>query len=337
VHPSRRPTPCRTAGPIAAGLAATLLAVAAPTARAQDLTFSYRVQSAAAARADAAGQQAPAANMLATVRMSGGNGRIDMREGVMPMTGPGGYILLRGAEQRLVLVNPQERRAILLSADALGAGTGALTNNALVKVSMRAPTFAFEELGPGERLLSQPTRRVRIRTGGTTEVRVLGRTSRSTESTVTEAWIAPRPAGVDAAALRAWGRSFGSGLRRTNPELAAQMADYEARYGDGLTLRSVAVTQSTDDKGQVRIDTVRVEVTDLARGRVDPALFQVPAGYETADVAQMAASVDSSRRASGDTGSLGDALKKAADESIRDNATAGVKNAIGGMFRRRRP
>jgi hypothetical protein len=176
-----------------------------------------------------------------------------------------------------VLVNPQERRAILLSADALGAGTGALTNNALVKVSMRAPTFAFEELGPGERLLGQPTRRVRVRTGGTTEVRVLGRTSRSTESTVTEAWIAPRPAGVDAAALRAWGRSFGSGLRRTNAELAAQMADYEARYGDGLTLRSVAVTQSTDDKGQVRIDTVRVEVTDLARGRLDPALFQVPA------------------------------------------------------------
>jgi hypothetical protein len=94
VHPSRRPTPRRAAGPIAAGLAAALLAAAAPTARAQDLTFSYRVQSAAAARADAAGQQAPAPNMLATVRMSGGNGRIDMREGVMPMTGPGGYILL---------------------------------------------------------------------------------------------------------------------------------------------------------------------------------------------------------------------------------------------------
>jgi hypothetical protein len=312
------------------------LAAARP-ATAQDLTFTYRVQSTASARAQQRESTASMPNMLATVRMRGTDARVDFREGGLPMTQQGGYMLVRGAEQELVFVNPRERQAMVLSSDALGAGLGALTNNALLKMTVHNPRFAFQDLGAGERILGLPTRRVRVQSGSTVEMRMFGRTTRSSDSTVTEIWIAPRPAGLDAAGLRGWSRSFGGGVRRTNAALAAQMAEYERQFGDGLMLRSVAVMQQTDDKGRATVDTMRMEVAELSRGRVDPTVFALPAGYETVDMRQVAASADSARRARGDTGSLGDAVKQAADESVKENTTESVKNAIGGMFRRRRP
>jgi hypothetical protein len=115
---------------------------------------------------------------------------------------------------------------------------------------------------------------------------------------------------------------------RTNPELAAQMAEYERGYGDRLTLRSVTVPRSTDGKGRVVLDTPRGEVTEMSRGRLDPALIQLPAGVEIADVGQTAAAPDTSRRA-------GDASAEATSDEA--NAQGAVRNAVGGMLRRSRP
>jgi hypothetical protein len=99
----------------------------------------------------------------------------------------------------------------------------------------------------------------------------------------------------------------------------------------------VTVAQQTDDEGRSRTDTVRLEMTELSHRRVDPNVFQVPVGYESVDMVQLATAVDCARRARGDTGSLGDAPQRAADGGVEENATESVKNAIGGMIKRRRP
>jgi hypothetical protein len=62
-------------------------------------------------------------------------------------------MLIRGADQQLVMVNARDRQATVMAADALGSGLGALTNNALVRMTVRDQRFAFEDLGPGERIL----------------------------------------------------------------------------------------------------------------------------------------------------------------------------------------
>ena len=318
-----------------AALTTLLLAAPAVVSAQAGATFSYRIQS-SGATPEARGA-AGAGDALATVRMAGANVRVDFQAGGLATARPGSYMLVRGAEQQFVLVNTRDRQAMVMSADGLGSGFGALTNNGLVKMTMRDPHFAFEDLGAGERVLGYPTRRVRVHNSSTMEVRVLGRTQRSIDSSTSELWIAQRPAGLDAAALAGWARAFGGGVRRTNPELELQTADYQRRYGDGLALRTVVVSRHADDRGRVRVDTVRSEVTELTRGRIDPAVFAVPADYQTLDTRQVAAAVDSARRANGDTGSLGGAMRKAANESVRDNATASVKSAVGGLFRRRRP
>ena len=304
---------------------------------ADGVTFTYRLQSTAAARSAGQGHGTPSQNMVATVRMNANNARIDFREGGMPMTQNGGYMVVRGVEQQLVFVNTKDRQAMIIAADGLGSGFGAMTNNAMIKMTMRDPKFAFEELGPGERILGYSTRRVRLHSGSTMEVRVLGRTSRTSDSSVSEQWIAARPAGIDAGAMMAWSKSFGMGLQRTNPEMAQLMADYQRKYGDGFALRTITYATNKDDKGTVRTDTVRMDVVDIARGPVDPAIFEIPAGYQTVDTRQIASAIDSARRANGDTGSLGDAMKKGAADGAAQSAADKAKSALGGLFGRRRP
>jgi hypothetical protein len=150
-------------------------------------------------------------------------------------------------------------------------------------------------------------------------MRVFGRTERTTESSVAEHWIAPRPAGIGAAALGGWSRRFRGGVRRTNAALGEQIAEYDQRFGDGLALRTVV---------------------EMSRGPLDAALVAVAAGYRTVDMRQVAAAADSAqqaRRAAGDTNSLTDDLRKTAGESVRDNAKVSVRDAVGGMCRKRRP
>ena len=318
------------------------LALAAPPATAADgITFTYRVQSTASARAHGEERGAPSPNMVATVRMNATNARLDFREGGMPMTQNGGYIVIRGAEQQLVFVNTKDRQAMIIGADGLGSGFGSLTNNAMLKMTVRDPKFSFEELGPGERILGYATRRVRLHTGSTMEMRMLGRTTRTSDSSVSEQWIASRPAGIDPGAMAAWSKSFGMGLQRTNPEMAQMMTDYRRKYGDGFALRTVSYVANTDDRGRVRNDTIRMEVVELTRGAIDPSLFDVPAGYQTVDMRQLAAgmtsAIDSARRANGDTGSLGDAMKKGAADGAAQSAADKAKSALGGLFGRRRP
>ena len=317
--------------PLAVALAAPPLA--GPAAAQDGVTFTYRVQSSTRGT-----REEPSPAMLATVRVAGPNARMDFREGGAPGVKDGGYVLLRGAEKTMVIVSPKDKAAMVVGVEGLGAGAGAMTNNAVVKVSMRDAKFDFEEVGAGERILGLPTRHVRMRWSGATDVRVLGRTTSTTEANVGEAWIATSVAGVSAEALGAWSRAFGAGLRRSNPDLARQMEDYNNRFGNGLALRNVVVSTRTDDKGKVTVDTTRMEITELAKGRIDPSLLDIPPGYEIADMRQVAAAMDSSRKASGlDTVDAGKVMKDGAKDAGTDAALDAVKGKLGGFLRKKKP
>lgn len=331
----RRASLATRAGALAPLAAAALAAppLAGPAAAQDGVTFTYRVQSSARGT-----REQPSPAMLATVRVAGPNARVDVREGGAPGVKDGAYVLLRGAERTVVIVSPKDKAAMVVGADGLGAGVGAATNNAVVKVSMRDAKFDYEDAGAGERILGLATRHVRLRWSGATEVRVLGRTNSTSEANVGEAWIATSVPGVSADALGAWSRAFGAGLRRGNPDLARQMEDYDRRFGGGLTLRSVVVGTRTDEKGKVTVDTTRMEITDLAKGRIDPALFDIPPGYEVADMRQVAAAMDSSRKASGlDTVDVGKAMRDGAKDAGTGAAVEAVKGKLGGLLRKKKP
>lgn len=333
LHPRSRPT-ARHLPTLVALLVA--VAVAPAAARAQSgITFRYTTTGTGGEKA-AKARGETSAEMVGTVRMAGANARIDFTQGGSALVKDGGYMLVRGADRQFIFVSPKDKSAMILDAEGLGAGLGSLTNNALLKMTMKDARFAFEDLGAGERILGRPTRHVRTTWGSTVEVRMLGRTQRSKESSTAEVWLAPTPAGIDADGMRAWGRSFGIGLQRTNPEMAQQMADYDRKFGDGLALRRLMVTERTDDKGKVTVDTVRMEVTDLQTGRLDPELFRVPSDYQTSDMRQLTASIDSARKA--DAAARGVPAADVKDSaSAKPSASDAVKGALGGFLRRKKP
>jgi hypothetical protein len=332
----RTPLTRRCTPPAVLLAAAAAVVVSTPVSRAsaqEGVTFTYRVQNSSAKRdAKAQGESAP--DMLATVKAAGANMRLEFEEGSMPGMKAGGYMLIRGSDQTFVIVNTKDKAAIVMDAAGLGSGAGSMTNNALVKVSQRDPKFDFQDLGAGEKILGYNTRHVRFTSSGTTEMRVMGRTNKSTESTVGDSWIATKLPGVDPEALRSWGQAFGRGMRRTNADLVPRLADYEKQYGQGIALRTVMVAASTDDKGRERTDTLRMEVTQLSSGRLDKSLFEIPADYQIADMRQMAAALDSAKRASGlDTFNMKGAMKEAGKDGAKD----AVKGALGGFLKRKRP
>jgi hypothetical protein len=106
----------------------------------------------------------------------------------------------------------------------------------------------------------------------------------------------------------------------------------------GLPLRTIIYATGTDDKGRVRTDTARMEITELTPGKIDPSTFEIPADYKTVDMRGVAQSLDSAFKASGiDTLNAGKMAKDAAKDAGKDAAKDAVKNALGGFLHRKKP
>jgi hypothetical protein len=308
MHISRRVTTLA----IGAAALGTAVAVTSAALRVADgLTFTYTMSSARAAAnpKDPAGK---ARSMTSLVRMAGGAVRMDVREGVTPFTGPGGYMILRGEPSRVEFVNPEKKEVLVMPATAMGGTLGALTNNPLIKMKTSNEKFDFEDLGPGETILGYKTRHVRITSGQTMEMRVLLSHTKSTSETTMDAYVAPGLA-VDDETGRVWIKNFASGLKTTNPDLLGKMEAYAKGPGRGIMLKATSYTKDSDDKGKTTYDTVSIQVTDLKRGPIDDSVFTYPHDYKvqdmTAGMEAVQAGVDSANKAA-----AADSAKKSEDK-----------------------
>lgn len=323
---------------LGAALAVGTAVAARPALFVDGVTFSYKVTS---SRRDQKG--APPSSYLSTIRMAGGNVRMDYTDGVNPMMGKDGYMVIRGDDERIAIVNAKEQQVMVMDAAALGTGMGAMMNNPMLKLSFKDQSFAYEDLGAGETILGNRTRRFRTTQKYTLEMRVMGMRRSSTEESVTDQWIATDLKGVDERAMKRWAKAFGSGVKVTNAELAAQMEKFLKDSKGGLALRSVVVSTRNDGK-KTETDTTTMEIVDLKNASFDAAIFTWPASYAVVDMGQVFAGVGDSIRAAsaraGDSTAATPAVRTdtARGPSIRDEIKKeGVKAGIRGILGRRKP
>ena len=263
---------------VAAGAIAVAASVIAarPAVLAEGVTFKYVVTSTSKDK-----NRREAASVNATVRIMDGNVRMDYTDGKGPMGQKGVWMLFMGNSSQFAIVNDKDKQVMILDAAMMGSGAGALLNNPLVKVTMSDVGFSYSDIGPGEKLLGYDTRHVRVVNRSTVEIKIPLITRKSTTVDTTEQWIATGFE-LDGASLEAWTKAFGAGVKSTSPELAASLEQYNAEYGSkGIPLKSVTYSTVIDGKGKAVRDTVTMQVTDLQKGVLDAALFQLPAGYET--------------------------------------------------------
>jgi hypothetical protein len=325
---------------LVAGLAvaAGVAAAARPLALIEGATFQYRVSS---SRQDQKG--APSASYLSTVRMAGGNVRMDYVQGTNPLAGKDGYMVIRGDDERLAMVNVKERQVMVLDAAALGSGMGAMLNNPMLKLSFKDQSFSYEDLGAGETILGSRTRKYRMRQKYTMEMRVMGIRRSNTEESVTDHWIASDVKGIDERAMRRWSKAFGSGVKITNPELAQQMERFLKESRGGMALKSVIVATHGDGK-KTETDTTTMEVVELKPATHEASIFTWPADYTVTDMGQVLAGVgDSLRAASARAGdstgaapaaSTDSSLKRGAKEAVKGEA---IKAGLRGVLGRKKP
>ena len=323
-----------------AALVVGAAAAARPLALVDGVQFSYKVSS---SRKDQKG--APPASYTSMIRMAAGNVRMDYTQGVNPMAGQDGYMVVRGDDERIAIVNPKEKQVMVLDAAALGSGLGAMMNNPMLKMTFKDQSFSYADLGAGETILGSKTRKFRLTQKYTMEMRVMGMRRSYTDETVTDQWIATDLKGVDERAMRKWAKAFGSGIKVTNPELAAQMEKFLRDSKGGIALRSVMVSTHNDGK-KTETDTTTMEVVDLKSGNMDASLFTWPDSYQVVDMGQVFAGVgDSIRAASARAGEGPNAAPAAHVDSgpgVKEQAKdavvkEGVKAGLRGILGRKKP
>lgn len=298
-----------------------------PAPVATGVTFTYRVTSSSSDK-----RTREARNMLSTVRVQDGNIRMDYVEGVTPLGGKGGYVLVKGDAGQFIIVNPQDKQAIIMGADAFGSGVGALMNNPMLKMTMSNVTFRFKDMGAGEPILGYQTRKVRTWYTSTMELKAMMMPDQKiTTSDSSDQWIA-QGMGLGPQDMERWARSFAAGVKATNPELEAEMKKYANAYArSGIALRTVTWSTQTDKKGKVVADTLSTEVTDIKTGAIDASMFEIPKGYEVVDMgkvmADAMAAADSAKTAEGKDG------KKAEEKGSASDA---IKQGLGGLLRKKK-
>ena len=172
-------------GAASVAVAVTALTAARPIARATGVTFSYRVSSSSTDK-----KQREVKNMFSTVRMQDGNVRMDYVEGTNPMGQKNGYMIVQGDAGKFVLVDPQEKKAMIMPADAMGSGFGAMLNNPMIKLTVSNTSFRFKDMGAGETLLGYRTRKVRTWYSSTVEMKMMMMNQKTVSNDSSDQWIA---------------------------------------------------------------------------------------------------------------------------------------------------
>lgn len=315
-------------GAASATVAVGVLTAARPIARATGISFSYRISSSSMDK-----KQKEARNMFANVRMQDGNIRMDYLEGTNPMGQKNGYMIVQGDAGKFVIVDPKDKKAIVMTADAMGSGMGAMLNNPLMKLTVSNTSFRYKDLGAGETILGYRTRKVRTWYSSTVEMKVMMMNQKTVSNDSSDQWIAN--VDFDPRTMEAWAKSFASGVKSTNPELAKDLASYTREYGrSGIALKTITWSTQTDKKGKVTADTLVMEVTDLKTGALDKSLFEIPAGYEVADMTKMMAEAGAAMDSARAESAKGD---KDAKKDEKPSAKDAIKAGLGGMFKKKPP
>jgi hypothetical protein len=315
-------------GAASVAVAVTALTAARPIARATGVTFSYRVSSSSTDK-----KQREMKNMFSTVRMQDGNVRMDYVEGTNPMGQKNGYMIVQGDAGKFVLVDPKEKKAMIMSADAMGSGFGAMLNNPMIKLTVSNTSFRFKDMGAGETILGYRTRKVRTWYSSTVEMKMMMMNQKTVSNDSSDQWIAD--VDFDPRTMETWAKSFASGVKSTNPELARELASYAREYGrTGIALKTITWSTQTDRKGKVTADTLVMEITDLKSGALDKSLFEIPVGYEVTDMSKMMSEVTASMDSANAESAKGE---KDAKKEEKPSAKDAIKAGLGGMFKKKPP
>lgn len=288
-------------------------------------------------------ERAPAQPSM-QVSLIPGKARVDY-EGEMPaqqgMVKKGGYMILDAEKSAMIMVDPKEKKAVIMDPAALSGMINAAGVGGMVKMDVKDVKVGVEKLGAGERILGYATTRYRIARSYVMTVSVFGRKNTTTHNSTTESWVADRF--IEDKAFEEWAKNFTRGFGGIGGDAFKKLMEAEqANQIKGIVVKQVTQATDTDEKGNASSSKTTMEMTELAKTSLDASMFEVPKDYEVTDMkAQMSAMSDSLKAAKAECEkekgkgncempSADSAMKAGAKESAADAA----KKKLRGFFKK---
>lgn len=255
--------------------------------------------------------------------------------------GKGSYFLVVDGGKKMLLVDPSQKTYLEWDMQSMMAGMAKMVNaiGGLVKMDMSDVKIDAQDMGPGEKVQGYHTKHVRMTQNYTVTAKVFGKTSKSRSETTIDYYFAP--------ALKALVNPFVQNSQGwansldmfNNAEYKSQMAAAQSKV-QGVPVKTVVSTVSTDEKGKQQTSVVTTEMVNFKEVDVPSAVFAIPAGYQMVKMPKLDAGAPGSAEnsASGSGQSIGDSAKEGAKEGVKDAAKEASKEAakkkLKGIFKR---
>lgn len=218
-------------------------------------------------------------SVVATVREDGRNARIDFDA---RRQRDDEYLLVR--DGHFIVVHPDDREYSVVDDSTFeriaGVGLQAASDVGVVRFRVHDAQLVPERLGPGGDVAGVPTEHVRLTEEFTVEVRAFGMRGDAVRMrVVTDYWVTREPLLVHNPLVEMLSR-LGSVLGQADPVFVQRQTAARRALLAGTPLRIVVTTQATAGDEHDRGPEVQtIEISDLTRTQVDPAIFRIPEGF----------------------------------------------------------
>jgi hypothetical protein len=221
--------------------------------------------------------------VVGTVREDGRTARIDLESG---RAGDDEYLLIAGGQ--LLAVHPEDREYSVVDDSTferiVGVGLEAAADIGVVRFRVRDAQFIPERLGAGDAVAGYATQHVRLTEDYTVEVSAFGvRGDAIHARVVTDYWMTAEPVLVHNPLIEMLSR-LGTALGQSDPAFVRRHSASRRALLTGTPLKIVVTAwSSAPDEDDDRPSVQTMEITELTRSSVDPAIFRIPPGFTRRD------------------------------------------------------
>jgi hypothetical protein len=254
-----------------------------------------------------------------------------------PFGGKGSYFLVVDGGKKMLLVDPSQKTYLEWDMQSMMAGMAKMVNalGGLVKMEMSDVKIDAQDMGPGEKVQGYQTKHVRMTQNYTVTAKLFGKTSKSRSETTIDYYFAPALKALVNPFVQnsqAWANSLDM---FNNAEYKSQMAAAQSKV-QGVPVKTVVSTVSTDEKGKQQTSVVTTEMVNFKKVDVPSETFAIPTGYKMVQMPKLNAVATGSAEDSGAVS--GDVAKEGAKEGAKDAAKEATKEAakkkLKGIFKR---
>jgi hypothetical protein len=200
----------------------------------------------------------------------------------------------------------------------------------LVKMQMSDIKIDAQDLGAGETVQGYPTRHIRMIQNYTMSASVFGKKSVSRSEATTDYYFAP--------SLKIANPFVGNSQQMAmmsqfdmfnNPDYKSQMAAAQAKLPrNGVPLKMVTTTTTTDEKGKAETSTAVMEMVNFKAANIPASAFEIPSGYTEIQMPSLNAAMSANGGANGANGATAQNQPGYNADSVAKAAKSGAKEAV---------